>query len=277
MRPLLDRQLIFVTGKGGVGKTTVAAAIGLATAARGRRVIVCELAAQERISDVFGREAIGAREERLADDLWGTSIDPQEALREWLGAQLGSRTLVSALTASNAFAYFVAAAPGAKELVTITKVWELAQAERWRSKERGYDTVIVDAPSSGHALGMLRAPKTFGDIARVGPIAKQSGRVVEFLADHERTGYVAVSQATEMPVTETIELEARLDEQAGRTLDAVVVNGVYPRRFSGADAEQIDALDVDDRPQRGAGRTRRRALGVRALARPAIAAAAPAA
>ena len=104
------------------------------------------------------------------------------ALREWLARQLGGHGL-RVMTGSAAFGHFVAAAPGAKELITIAKVWELAQLERWDSHNRTYDLVIVDAPSSGHGLAMLTAPRTFGEIARVGPVRRQAFRVRDMLGD----------------------------------------------------------------------------------------------
>ena len=239
---LLDRPLIYVTGKGGVGKTTVAAAIGMAAAKAGKRTIVCEVAEQDRMSRAFSREGVGHEEEsELAENLWATSISPQRALEEWLGRQVGGR-FVKTLTHSSAFQYFVAAAPGAKELITIAKIWEIAQLERWDKRSRTYDLVIVDAPASGHGIAMLRTPQTFGDIARVGPVRRQALKVRAMLSDPERTAYVAVALPEEMPVNETIELGARLEDAVGLGLDAVVVNGLYPERFKPAEVERLRAV-----------------------------------
>ena len=240
MPSIFDRNLIYVTGKGGVGRSTVAGALGLAAAERGRRTIVCEVAEQGRLPGVFGRKLEGPVELELADGLFATSIDPEAALEEWLGTQVGG-ALVRLLGQSSAFQYFVAAAPGARELVTIVKVWELAQRERWDRRAEGYDLVIVDAPASGHGVGMLRTPKTYGDLARVGPIRKQADQVTRFLRDRRRTAYLAVALAEEMPVSETLEVDRALRENVGTGFGTIVVNGVYPRRFDKADVDRLAA------------------------------------
>src|SRR4051794_11501409 len=147
MPVLLDRRLVVVTGKGGVGRTTVAAALGLAAARAGKRVMVAEAAQQERMSRAFRREGVGYSETELADNLWAMSVEPQHALDEYLGQQLPS-PLAGMLFHNRIFEYFVAAAPGVRELTTIGKVWELAQLERRNRSATPYDLVILDAPAS---------------------------------------------------------------------------------------------------------------------------------
>src|SRR5947207_6344552 len=247
MPSIFDRNLIYITGKGGVGRSTVAAALALAASERGRRTIVCEVAGQGRLPDAFGRELEGPEELELSDGLFATSIDPQTALEEWLRTQVGG-AFVRLLAQSSAFQYFVAAAPGARELVTIVKVWELAQRERWDREAEGYDLVIVDAPASGHGVGMLRTPKTYGDLARVGPIRKQADQVTRFLRDRRRTAYLAVALAEEMPVSETLEVDRALREHVGGGLETIIVNGVYPRRFGKADVERLETVAGNGAP-----------------------------
>jgi anion-transporting ArsA/GET3 family ATPase len=147
------------------------------------------------------------------------------------------------LASSSTFQYFAAAAPGAKELVSMVKIWELTQGRRWERRADGYDLVVIDAPATGHALGLLQSPQTFGAIARVGPIAGQSKRVRELLQDRTRSGYVAVALPTDMAVTETLELQEGLRQGIGRTLDAVLINGVLPSRFTAAELESAERLN----------------------------------
>jgi anion-transporting ArsA/GET3 family ATPase len=239
---LLERELLVVTGKGGVGKTTVATSIGLLACERGLRTIVVELGEQARVPELFGVAAAEpGSETRLREGLWSMSVDPDRALLEWLQA-LGGRVSGRVLASSSTFQYFAAAAPGAKELVSMVKIWDLTQGKRKRG--RSYDLVVLDAPATGHALGLLDSPRTFGAIARVGPIAGQADRLGKLLEDPARSSYIAVSHPTEMAITETLELQQRLYEQLARDLDAVIVNGVLPQRFSAPELQRLASLGV---------------------------------
>jgi anion-transporting ArsA/GET3 family ATPase len=240
-----------VTGKGGVGKSTVAAALGVAAARQGRRTIICEVAQQERISQVFQGQGVGYHETQIADNLFAFSIDPQRALEEYLQMQIRIKPLYDLLFKNRIFTYFAAATPGLRELVTIGKVWELAQLDRRVKKGAKYDLVIVDAPATGHGLGLLRTPKTFSDIARVGPIKRQADAIYGFVTDPNLTSVYAVAWPEEMPVNETLDLERRLEEELGMQLDRIIMNGVYPDLFTDEEAATLQQRFDDESRRNG--------------------------
>ena len=242
MHGLLGSRLVVVTGKGGVGKTTVAAALGLVAARAGKRTVICEVAQQERITELFGRPATGFHETAVAPNLHAVSIDPDAAKEQWLRYQLHSGTLAGLLNHSRIFQYLTAAAPGLREVLTIGKVWELAQLQRRTPGAAPYDLAIVDAPATGSGIALLRAPRTYADIAKVGPIAGHARAIDGFLRDPASTAVVAVALPEEMPVNETIDLESRLHEELAVDLRGVVVNGMLPERFSSKDGKAIESL-----------------------------------
>ena len=140
--------------------------------------------------------------------------------------------------------------------MTVTKVWELAQAKRWEKQAQPYDVVVVDLPASGHGVGLLRTARTFADVARVGPIASQAGRVRDAVEDPSRSAFVAVALPGELPVTETLELEERVARELRRPVDAIVVNALLARRWSGGDLEALEAAgDAIPAPARRAARS----------------------
>jgi anion-transporting ArsA/GET3 family ATPase len=241
---LLDRRLVVVTGKGGVGKTTVAAALGLLSARRGRRTVVCEVAQQERLAALFGAHDVGHAEPELAPGLFAVSVQPEQAMHEWLRYQLRSGALAGLLGHSRLFSYLTAAAPGVSELVTMGKVWDLAQPERHTRGAR-YDTVIMDAPATGHALALMRAARTYANVARVGPIGRQASQIDAFLRDRSATGVLSVALPEETPVNETVDLERRLADELDLSVDQIVANAVLPQRFSAAEAKRLRGAGDD--------------------------------
>ncbi len=245
MPALLSKRLVIVTGKGGVGKSTVALALGLAAAASGKRTILCEVSAQERLSRVFNHAEIGFRETEMDENLWAISIDPDEAMREYVLLALRVRPMRDLLFRSRMFTYLTAATPGLRELVTIGKIWELAQLDRKVADGRKYDLVVVDAPSTGHGVGFLQTPRTFASVARVGPIAGQAQALDSFITNHRKTGVAIVALPEEMPVNETASLERDLTEMVGASVDRIWMNGLYPERFDAGEAEQIAAVAAD--------------------------------
>ncbi len=273
MPDLFDKRLVFVTGKGGVGKSTVSLALGLAAARMGKRTIVCEVSGQEKASSVFKVGTIGFNEVKVDDNLWAISIDTEESLREYLLLQLKVRAMRDLLMRSRIFTYLAAATPGLKELVAIGKIWELAQDDRQVKKAGAYDLVIVDAPATGHGVGFLSTPRTFADIARVGPVHSQAETLDAYLRNHETTGVAIVALPEEMPVNETASLERQLTGEVGMEVDRVFMNAMYPERFTEDEASKLSrVLELTDGAANAAVRAalsqqRRRAAQVEQLER----------
>ena len=248
---IFNCELIVVTGKGGVGKTTVAAALGLIASQANTETIVCEVAGQRRVPGLIGHPTVGepGSEEELAPDLWTTTIDPERALVEWAGRLIRPRALLDLAVRSNSFSGFINAAPGGRELLTIAKAAELSRDDRWDQDSDGYELVILDAPASGHGLAMLKTPTTFAEIARVGPIANQAREVEALLADSERSHVVLVSTLEETPVNETLELQSAIAEQLGRGPDLIIANGLITDELSDQELEEasprLDAAVAD--------------------------------
>jgi anion-transporting ArsA/GET3 family ATPase len=226
-----------VTGKGGVGKSTVAGALGLVAARRGLRTIVAEVARRDDVSRALGGE--GLHEEELAPGLHHLSIDPQAAMELYLSDQLPG-PLAEVLASSRTFSYLAAATPGMRELLTVGRVWELAQEDRRTPGAHAYDLVVLDAPATGHGVAVLSAPRTFAQVARVGRIARQGRTIEAMLCDPARTGVVAVARPEEMPVNETLALDDSLRAELGLGVDLVVANAMLPGRFTAADARALE-------------------------------------
>jgi anion-transporting ArsA/GET3 family ATPase len=235
---LLERRLIFVTGKGGVGKSTVSTALGVLAARRGLRTIVAEMAGQDRVRQTFGQGGEMFEEVPLGERLFTISVDPQHAMEEYLRVKTGP--VGHALGSSRLFNAFAMATPGMRELLSVGKVWELSQHQRRTEEADAYDLVIVDSPAAGHGVGILRTPRTFAEIARVGPIAHQGRAIAATIADPNFTAVVAVTTAEEMPVNETLWLRDALSAEQ-LPLDAVIVNARYPERFARGERKKLIA------------------------------------
>jgi anion-transporting ArsA/GET3 family ATPase len=241
---VLDRaQLLVVTGKGGTGKTMVAAALALAAARRGRRTLVVEVEGRQGLAAPFGRPSIGYQEVRLAEGVHGLSVDPEASLREYLG-RFGFAPLARLLSWARLTNFVTAAAPGLGDILLVGKVWEAVT--RSAGDRRVYDLVVLDAPPTGRVVPFLRAPETVAELARVGPIRHQADRVKELLDDPERTALVVTCLPEELPVAETIEATVAL-RAAELPLGAVVANQVTADRLASR-ASRLAALARDPGP-----------------------------
>jgi anion-transporting ArsA/GET3 family ATPase len=244
MSTLGDKRFVLVTGKGGVGKTTVCAAEAMALAAKGKRVLVAMCNARERLSVMFGVPPIGSAVVQIAENVWAVNIEPERALEEYGTLVLHSRALYKTLFDNRYVRTFLRAVPGMQEWAMLGKAW-------WHTTERrpdgssAYDVVILDAPATGHGLDMLRVPKVILDIVPPGILRRDAERAWEMFQDPRTCAIVLVTLPEEMPTTETIEL-ARALKELGLPIGRVVVNGVLPPLFSIDERAALVRTGTDD-------------------------------
>lgn len=240
MPGLETKRFLIVTGKGGVGKTTVCAAEALALAAKGKRVLICMCNAKERMSAMFGSELIGSSVKNVANNVWAVNMDPEIALREYGEMALRSKTLFKLLFDNKYVKTFFRAVPGMQEWTMLGKAWwhttETRADGSWQ-----YDVVILDAPATGHGLDMLRVPKIIVEIVPSGLLKRDAERAWTMFQDPAQTAVVLVTLPEEMPTSETIELAKALQGELHLPIGKIVVNGVLPPLFSKAERAAIEA------------------------------------
>jgi anion-transporting ArsA/GET3 family ATPase len=236
---LLERRLHVVVGKGGVGKTTVAAALALLLARRGRRTLAIEIDPEGPLARLLGRETPGYAPAPVAPGLEVLAVDGRAALEEYLGMIIPVRRLLATVFSSTVYQYFVAVAPGLKELMTVGKIWyEAVRREHGRPV---WDAIVVDAAASGHSLQHLRMPQAARETFGAGLVQREAARIAELLRDPRTTAVHLVTLAEEMPVIETLETRAQLAGALGFPLGWVVVNRLHRRRFAPAPIARLRA------------------------------------
>ncbi len=231
-------RVVIVAGKGGVGKTTVTAALALAATRAGMTVLIAEVEGKAGLAAAFGTEPLGYADTELAAGVRARTIPPDAALVDYLESH-GLKRIGNRLASSGALDVVATAVPGMKDILVLGKIKSLEQ-------EPAADLIIVDAPAAGHAVSFLLSAQGLLDAIRVGPIRKQATDVVELLSDPERCQVMLVTLPEETPVNEVVDTAFAIEDRAGVALGPIIVNGCVPPLDCGVpSADELVAAGVD--------------------------------
>lgn len=223
--PLQSRELIIVTGKGGVGKSAVAAALGTLLSAE-RRVLVLEVDPRENVHQLFGAPPSGGDFIELAPRLHLQNLRPGQVLDQLVAEKLKLKRLADRVLSSPVYRHFTDGAPGLEEMAVLGHALRVLRGVAPRAPQ--VDLVVLDAPATGHGVSLLAAPLLVTEVIQHGPIGNMTRQVAELIGDPRRSGVVVVTLAEEMPATEALELRKMMSERLDRRPDLLVVNGLYP-------------------------------------------------
>jgi len=268
MAPPEERRFVFVTGKGGVGKTTVCAALALSLAARGKRVLIAMCNAKERVSVLFGSEPVGPEVMQVAENVYAVNIDPERAINEYGLMILKVRAFHRAVFDNKYVKAFFRGVPGLQEWAMLGKAWFHA-VEKDESGRHTYDVVLLDAPATGHGLDMLRVPKIITEVAPAGVLRRDADLAWAMFRDPKQSSVIVVTLAEELPTTESIELIDSIQNELQLPIGEVVVNGLLPPLFSETERKELLAKDglIGDEPgEQAIGAASRRAIRERVQA-----------
>lgn len=246
---LFEKRFVINTGKGGVGKSTISAAMALAAARRGKRVLAIELNTKERISRLFNAEAVGSDIGPIHHNIYAVNITPDAAMREYVLMKIRFERVYKTVFENRFVKQFLRVIPGLNELVLIGKAWYHEQ-ERTRSGDPRWDIIVVDAPATGHGLFFLKIPKVITEAVPSGPMYNECRQILDLLQDPTRTALNLITLTEEMVVNETIELKAQIDKNLDMPMGYLIANGIYPNFFTPQEGAQLEEL-ANTRGHRG--------------------------
>jgi anion-transporting ArsA/GET3 family ATPase len=246
---LAERRLVIVGGKGGVGRTTIAAALALALARRGRRVLLAQTNAKERLSILLGTSPVGTAIARVRENLWAVNMTPQESLHEYGLMVLRFEAVYKAVLENRYAQKFVRAIPGLDEYSMLGKAW-FHTTEELDGGEPRFHTVILDGPATGHLVAMLGIPQAILAAVPEGPLTRDARRARELLTDPKCTAALLVTLAEELPIAEVIDLHRAFETRLGIASARLVVNQLWPERFTrpGPATRALEALAATPAP-----------------------------
>ena len=233
---LLEKQLIFVTGKGGVGKTASAAALGRLLAENGRRTLICELDTDAAVGRIFGKQ-IGFEPTRVGPNLSACNLTGDESMRAFVQRFVPSRRIAGLILKNKVANIFFRAAPSVMEAVMLDRLAALAT-----ECDPPYDTIVIDLPASGHAVTFLNVPKSMAKMVSVGELAEHLRKIARLIANPRKSEVLIVSLPDEMAVNESLELWKKLQGSVDTPTRTVVVNGVRAPSLREEDVERVRAL-----------------------------------
>lgn len=237
---IFDKRLLIVSGKGGVGKSTVCAGLALSALRLGKHPLVIEMTEKERVSRLFGSSEVGYEGAYVHPNIFVRNLLPMTVMDDFVDSQVTMKRIAKQILESPIYRYFVAAAPGLKEFVTLGKIVMLE--EETSNGKPEHDIIIVDAPATGHGIAFLRVPFAAADTLKAGWVRKQADKIIDLITDPDKTLLNIVTLPEEMPVNETVEMCLDVDKLLGIPIGYIIINSVFPETLKKKEGSLFDTM-----------------------------------